>query len=507
MRRISRPQTCELLLGGAGLLGDVSVRSCPLSWVALEEDLLSLEAAAAFKELVVDGDTSCLHSIALALTELQFARGAIPHIKAKGHWAVGVQKILSRMRREAGAAAPAPGTDGSIDTLILIDRSVDMVTPMCTQLTYEGLLDEVLGLSCGQIRTTAPAAAGAVGGSPAAGTSGRSERKITGLNSSDTVFVETRDRFYLGTRRWLNETLRSIQQFRDAGMEGADISSLKGFVADLRDKFVRIPLHTSLVEQLGEAVKAPEFAARMRVEAALLNEDPDLAGIEDLMAGGEGALPVLRLLCLYCAVHGGVPKRHFDTLRRDLLNTYGHEHLLTLGALGKAGLFQRKEGKKAVFPGVKDAFRVLMHEGEVLDESDPADIHFAYAGYAPLSVRVVQQAVGAGWAAAEAAMAALPGPSVEILQTTDDQGLPVDKPEGSSGAGNGRTGVNGGVGGSGSGRRTVMVVFIGGVTHAEVSALRFLSRKGLVGCDFVVVTTKVVTGSSLLASMMAPSGT
>jgi len=33
-------------------------------------------------------------------------------------------------------------------------------------------------------------------------------RKITGLNSSDAVFRETRDRFYVGARRWLNETLR-----------------------------------------------------------------------------------------------------------------------------------------------------------------------------------------------------------------------------------------------------------------------------------------------------------
>lgn len=30
--------------------------------------------------------------------------------------------------------------------MIVIDRSVDMVTPLCTQLTYEGLVDEVVGI-------------------------------------------------------------------------------------------------------------------------------------------------------------------------------------------------------------------------------------------------------------------------------------------------------------------------------------------------------------------------
>jgi hypothetical protein len=33
-----------------------------------------------------------------------------------------------------------------VDSLIIIDRSVDWVTPMCTQLTFEGLLDEYVGV-------------------------------------------------------------------------------------------------------------------------------------------------------------------------------------------------------------------------------------------------------------------------------------------------------------------------------------------------------------------------
>lgn len=51
-----------------------------------------------------------------------------------------------------------------------------------------------------------------------------------------------------------------------------------------------------------------------------------------------------------------------------------------------------------------------------------------------------------------------------------------------------------------------MVVFIGGVTYAEVSALRFLSHKGLVNADFLIATTKMVTGSTLLGPLIAKSG-
>ena len=39
----------------------------------------------------------------------------------------------------------------SLDEIILIDRAVDMITPMCTQLTYEGLVDEILGIRNGSV--------------------------------------------------------------------------------------------------------------------------------------------------------------------------------------------------------------------------------------------------------------------------------------------------------------------------------------------------------------------
>ena len=36
-------------------------------------------------------------------------------------------------------------------------------------------------------------------------------------------------------------------------------------------------------------------------------------------------------------MQGGIPKKHWDMLRREVLHTYGHEHVLTLAALQDAG--------------------------------------------------------------------------------------------------------------------------------------------------------------------------
>ena len=38
-----------------------------------------------------------------------------------------------------------------VDRLVLIDRDVDMATPMCTQITFEGLIDEITGIKSGSV--------------------------------------------------------------------------------------------------------------------------------------------------------------------------------------------------------------------------------------------------------------------------------------------------------------------------------------------------------------------
>ena len=52
-----------------------------------------------------------------------------------------VQGELERTQSKTGRQEAA-----NIDSLILLDRSVDMVTPLSSQLTYEGLIDETYGI-------------------------------------------------------------------------------------------------------------------------------------------------------------------------------------------------------------------------------------------------------------------------------------------------------------------------------------------------------------------------
>lgn len=54
-----------------------------------------------------------------------------------------VQQELERSQVKSGKQQKVMP---SIDALILLDRTVDLVTPLSTQLTYEGLIDEIYGI-------------------------------------------------------------------------------------------------------------------------------------------------------------------------------------------------------------------------------------------------------------------------------------------------------------------------------------------------------------------------
>lgn len=82
--------------------------------------------------------------------ELQSTFGLFPRLTGKGDKAKILADMMLRMRQESvidnRTATYGVGQNQSIETLIIIDREVDFITPLLTQLTYEGLIDEKFGI-------------------------------------------------------------------------------------------------------------------------------------------------------------------------------------------------------------------------------------------------------------------------------------------------------------------------------------------------------------------------
>ena len=56
---------------------------------------------------------------------------------------------------------------------------------------------------------------------------------------------------------------------------------------------------------------------------------------------------------------GGYSNKRYTWLKKELLQTYGYEHMLSLPRLESVGLLREKDGKDA-WPTLKRAFRLLV---------------------------------------------------------------------------------------------------------------------------------------------------
>nr|VDC62626.1 unnamed protein product [Brassica rapa] len=486
-----RSVACEKILEQEKVHNLVTVKEFPLYMVPLDEDVISFELELSEKDCLVDGDVSSLWHVAKAIHELEFSFGVIPKVRAKGKGSVRVADILNRMQVEEPVNTNDVGRP-EVDTLILLDREVDMVTPMCTQLTYEGLLNEFLHISNGAVEVD----------SSVMGSQQEGKKMKVPLNSSifdawnrncdflgldkhtvvDKLFKETRDLNFEVVVQVLRQKATTMKEDYTEINSTQTVSELKDFVKKL-NSLPEMTRHIHLAQHLTTFTSKQSFLSQLDMEQTLVEaESYDICFeyIEELIHKQEPLTKVLRLLVLFSITNSGT----------ELLHSYGFEHVNVLNNLEKAGLLKKQEFKSN-WQTVKRTMKLIVED---TDTSRPVDIAYVYSGYAPLSIRLVQQAIHSGWRPIEDILKLLPGPHLETKRSGFPSSPSVDSLHGASnGVADGR-------------RSVVLVVFIGGVTFAEISALRFLASKEGMAYDLIIATTKIINGATLIETFMDKQG-
>ncbi|KAH9768493.1 vacuolar protein-sorting-associated protein 33-like [Citrus sinensis] len=234
-----RSVACEKILEEEKVHNLMTIGEYPLYMVPLDEDVLSFELDLAPKEWQVDGDASSLWHIAKAIHKLEFTFGLIPNVRAKGKASVRVAEILNRMQTEEPVSLSDMNIP-EINTLVLIDREVDMVTPMCSQLTYEGLVDEFLRINNGSVELDASIM----------GAQQQDGKKMkVPLNSSDKLFKEIRDLNFEVVVQVLRQKATSMKQ------DYTEVTTMR---------------HINLAQHLSTFTSKPSFLGQLDMEHTII---------------------------------------------------------------------------------------------------------------------------------------------------------------------------------------------------------------------------------------------
>lgn len=369
-RNVGKNMTCivvpeispsvELIFTKFAVLGDIDIVQWPLIFVrdSTQPKILSL-----FDEDSVFDPSLSVWPLVYALDSLQVhLSGAFGRTTAIGPRAVGVAKLLKEKRKEHAArlqqskTASDRGTKDhydynfgyasqtfsgdEIDHLIVIDRSLDVATPLLIQATYQGVLAETIGISASGSTNTLIASGG--------DSMNKNEKHKVSLRD-DAMMGSIAELGFADACKRIYEAAKDLQQeYQNDAITKPDstLSEIKSAVSklgSLQSTQRVVDTHAELAAVAMAKLESPISRDAFDLQTSILKNQiangDAVVKIQDLIFRGCSLKMVLRLICLLCIIRGGLKESILHSvLYGDILRTYGYEHLATLHYLECRGL-------------------------------------------------------------------------------------------------------------------------------------------------------------------------
>uniref|UniRef100_A0A674ESJ9 VPS33B late endosome and lysosome associated n=1 Tax=Salmo trutta TaxID=8032 RepID=A0A674ESJ9_SALTR len=494
---------CENLLEEQGIFGDVTTDEWSFYLLPLDDDIISLELPEFFRDNFLEGDQRWVRTAGSALHLLHSVYGPFSKVYGIGR----CSKMAYESWREQVEEGEQRARQAEIGNVFLIDRDVDLVTPLCSQVVYEGLVDDIFTIKCGKCVEFGPDV-----------TSSDKSIKVM-LNSQDKVFNEIRNKHFSQVFGFLSQKARNLQTAYDK-RSGMDIKQMKTFVSEelkgLKQEHRLLSLHIGASESMMKKKTKQDFQELLKTEHSLLEGFEIRECIsyieEHINRQCNVHLDWINSVSLYfhfCFV--GAFSLLYSSLSYFFSQSYGIEHLLTFSNLKQLGLLVEQQpgetltvmesrvgklvndktagkltdafsslAKKSNFRALGRRLNLVPKSDEEYDLRVPRDMAYIFSGaYIPLSCKLIEQVLERdGWTGLEEVTRMLNGHEFAVTAGSNGSDARVKTDS----------------------QRIILVMFLGGCTFSEISALRFLGREK--GLKFIVVTTAITNSARLLESML-----
>ncbi|GFY37591.1 vacuolar protein sorting-associated protein 33B [Trichonephila inaurata madagascariensis] len=501
----------ETLLEREGVYGYAKQMELPLGFWCLDKDVFSLELPDFMNSFYLRGDLTHVHTAAMALAQLCRICGPIPKIFGHGKCSKMVIDLMNLILKESSSHS---GGSDRISHLIILDRDIDYISVFLSQLTYEGMLDEFFGINSGRVLFPKEV-------------TGKDEKLKVILNSSDVVFNEIRNNYFasvFGLLRDKAKELQSKETQTKSTLSSMNIGDIKKFVSEemknVRQQHTSLSVHIGACEVILNTKTEENFQDRLRIERDVLegqNLRECVTYVEDCINKQDLYPSALRLMCLLSISQDGLLSSEYESLATQFRQSYGCKYVSTLYKLNKLGIFVEqaplyqstsrgskltevatskatKIAEKVVtavnfpkyssFRTITKKFNLIPVEEEGVNLKKPTDMSYVFGGsYVPLIGRITEQvAIHGTLKNLEDSMKLLPGPTIINYKADKETGHVIPTKD-----------IN---------AKTIFVYVLGGITYAEVAALRLLGK--LHGCKIFIGTTSFISGGSLLKMLSPP---
>lgn len=440
-----------------------NIHNLNIDMFILDYDLISLEDHDAFHNIYVKENYDCLSALKRIIIKYKTAFGKIKYNYSKGTLAKKLNDILSN-------EAESFDNNNELETLacFIFDRSVDMITPLCYNFTYEALIDEYFDINFNSIKVPPKLLEKDI----------KQDFIKIDLSRNEKFFSLIKDYNFTKIRTFLPNRLKEHSAILEEGKKKTDnmrkIQENLIKVKQVQEERGSLANHINLADFISKKQKKPIYKFYLNFEQSMLVGDyPDKLNdfIDDEIGKKADKYNILKIICLESIIQGGIRYRIYEQIKKDFLNVYGYKNIFLWNNLEKMEILKTQDSNY-YYSVANTELKLIFEE---IDVNNPNDSSYAYSGYCPICIRLIEKAYKDGWGSIKETLKKIPG-------ETD---FPANENEM----------IN-----ENNETKFFLVVFIGGITYGELGAIRYLNKVNK-NKKIIVLTTDIINTKKIFNSL------
>ena len=508
-------ETYELInfLMGPGIGNRYSVTSFNIDLVPIDNDLISMEKIGSFKKIYADKDTTPISDFAESFIKLEICFGKVKHKYIKGEKAKLFNNLLVKKESEVNMK-----TTDEILGMIILDRSVDFITPFTSNYTYEGLFDEHFGINRGYSifdNKYLTVTDNKKKEKKEKEDKDKVSKKVLYYLTSDhasKLYNDIKCMNYLDANKYmfglktyyLEDTKKKNEKSNDLATIQKNMETLREFITLYKNPLV---INGKFMDKfIEENLKPDNVTFRKQESIFLCATMPSNLKLfyDDYITDKKDLYKLINLLILETLTQGCV--KEYNSIKRDILNVYGYQHIFLLRDLETIGLIKERADAIGL---IKEKVNIknmimeytypqiltklgLINPGANDLKNKYKDCSYIFQGYCPIILRLIERAVEGKWGKLKEVITKIPGHTFFPENEIEIEKPPLNEHR----------------------VHTIFVVFVGGVSYNEIAGIRFINRKlksifdknkerdkNATRVQLIIVTTEILNKKKIFDSL------
>ena len=431
----------------------------------LDYEILSLEFNQSFHELYAINNYNSIFLLNRAIIKYETVFGKIKYKYYLGSLGKKLKDLLEEEEKNANL-----DEEQSTLACVLLDRSIDMITPLITNNIYEALLDDNFNINLNEINV------------PIKMLDSNSKN-----NTIQTIDLSKKDKFYTNIKDYGFNQIRSYLPSRlqeqnkileESKKRTTDLVKIQEDLKNLtkvKEERTSLTNHINLADYIGKKERYPLSRFYYTYEQGLLYgtvPEKFFDFIFDEIRKKSEEYDILKIICLYSIINSGYKNKIYDQLRKEFFLVYGFQELFLWRNLEKLGILKAADNK-SIYQTILKKLNLINEEQ--FESKEQKDISYIYNGFCPIILKLLEKMLEKGW-----------GNIKDILKELSGEfEYPQDESEIISTKGD---------------KQFILLIFIGGITYGELAGVRYLNSK-LRNKKFIIITTNMINSKKLFDQM------